>query len=104
MRHRLWIRFCLAIFWSLVWLTEVARSIWRYVPRVRVWPRAKWALTARLLRSTETVCEIDEALHECNLTLQGSCPADITRSRVDGVMVGIGPALITWPRSASRDA
>lgn len=87
--------------WSgIVWCMGIFWAVWRYVPRVKLWWDSRWTLDFRLLKSTETCCAIDPALHDCNLSLQGSCPADTTRLVTHGIRVTIGPALITWPRDA----
>lgn len=89
-----------ALFYTVVWISAVCWAFWRWVPRVRVYPAARWVLTWRWIRAVETVCDLDSSVHDSNMLLAGECPADTTRTRTVGFQTTIGPALITWPRDA----
>jgi hypothetical protein len=89
-----------AVVWFWLWIVAIvgfAQNIWRWVPRVR--HANDYELRARFVRSTETVCPVDEAVHDCNMTLMGSCPVDYTRTRIEGIVLTIGPLAIEWPRA-----
>lgn len=90
--YRLWtaLVFASSIFWAL----------WRWVPRFALPPGRQSRLGASLWRASETVCTLDTALHDCNMTLEGSCPADVQRERVTGLHLDLGPLTMDWPPRA----
>lgn len=85
---------------ALVFASSIFWAFWRWVPRVRVMRGARLTLSGRILRDVETWCPLDPALHDCNLTLEGSCPADAQRTIWLGVKVTVGNTIVTWPRDA----
>ena len=103
--NRYWIGI---VFWLFITLGSIARAcysaamvVWHYVPQVRWFGfrNVKQVLWLSLLRAPETHCPLDEAVHECNIALEGSCPADTTRSVVYGARLTCGPVMVTWPRA-----
>lgn len=85
---------------ALVWCAGIFWVVWRWVPRVRVFRGARWTVSGRLVRSTQTVCPLDESVHESGMIVMGHCPADMTVTKIEGVRLNLGPCLIVWPRDA----